>query len=112
MVNRRSPAAWTSSRDPGCIICWVAIGGYTDLFAAGLGFDITGAYLLAQGSALSQTSTRDGSWQPGTRLARQPSGRQKTSLMARRGCWLFVLGLGIQAAGYALSIGGVRSLTH
>jgi hypothetical protein len=48
----------------------VALGGYTDLFAAGLGFDIAGAYLLAQGlltcpkslSARLATSQHSTSW--------------------------------------------------
>jgi hypothetical protein len=35
----------------------VAIAGYTDLFAAGLGFDITGAYLHTESRSITATAT-------------------------------------------------------
>jgi len=89
----------------------VCVIAYTDLFAAGLGFDITGAYLLAQGLltrpdeyahqfAESQNSF---AW-ANVRAASDHADGQAGSVA-------LVLGFLLQAVGYVLSIGGVTAQT-
>lgn len=90
----------------------MASAGYTDLFAAGLGFDITGAYLLAQG-------LRTPADEYARRFAAASNTFNNSTVRAaedfadgKAGVWALVLGFGFQALGYALSINGVRTHTH
>jgi hypothetical protein len=89
----------------------MAVAGYTDLFAAGLGFDITGAVLVAKGLRT----------EPDAAVARMLAARNSFAAFTVRaaedfadgkaGVFALVVGFVLQAVGYALSSGGVSRHT-
>jgi hypothetical protein len=90
----------------------VSVVAYTDLFAAGLGFDITGAYLLATG-LLTRADDFAGEFVASRNTFAWVNVRAaKDHADGRAGVIALCVGFLLQAVGYVLSIGGVAAHTE
>jgi hypothetical protein len=90
----------------------MSVVAYNDLFTLGLGFDISGAYLVAKG-----LTTRPVEYLRRTRAAANSFAAFRVRAAedfadGRIGVTALVLGFGMQAVGYTLSIAGVAEHTH
>ncbi len=86
--------------------------GYTDLFPAGLGLDITGAVLLAKGlGTLPDEYARRfmASWHS---FAHQYVRAAEDFADGRAGVRALIVGFGFQSLGYVLAISGASARTH
>jgi hypothetical protein len=90
---------------------WVAVADYTDLFAAGLGFDITGAVLVAQGLRTEPDAAAGRTLAAGNTFNAFDVRAAEDFADGKAGVLALVAGFVLQALGYALSIGGVSSHT-
>jgi hypothetical protein len=108
--RRSGPAARPGRAEatgPCAIIGGVAVVGYTDLFAAGLGFDITGAWLVAKGLQTKPDQYAGRMTAAGNTFAAYNARAAEDFADSRAGVAWLLVGFGLQAIGYALSIGGV-----
>src|SRR3954469_2996107 len=90
----------------------VAVADYTDLFAAGLGFDITGAILVAQGLRTEPDAAAGRTLAAGNTFSAFNVRAAEDFADGKAGVLALVIGFALQAIGYALSIGGVSTHTN
>jgi hypothetical protein len=89
----------------------MSVVAYTDLFAAGLGFDITGACLLAQGLLTRADEFAHQFTQSQNSLAWANVRAATDHADGQAGVIALCVGFLLQAAGYVLAIGGVSAHT-
>jgi hypothetical protein len=89
----------------------MSVVAYTDLFAAGLGFDITGACLLAQGLLTRADEFAHQFTQSQNSLAWANVRAATDHADGQAGVIALCVGFLLQAAGYVLAIGGVSPHT-
>ena len=86
--------------------------GYSDLFPAGLGFDITGAYLLAQGLITEADEYSQRFLKSRHSFARFNVRAAEDFADGKAGVLALVTGFLLQAVAYVLSVGGAASHTR
>jgi hypothetical protein len=89
----------------------VAIAGFNDVFAAGLGCDLAGAYLLAQGLLTSPTDAANRTAMSQNSFASWNVRAAEDRADGSAGVIALCTGFLLQALGYVLQIGGVSSHT-
>jgi hypothetical protein len=89
----------------------MSVAGYTDLFAAGPGFDITGAYLVAKGLLTPPDEFAQQFAKSGNTFAWANVRAANDHADGVAGVGALCFGFLLQAIGYVLQIGGVSSHT-